>query len=885
MSHRIVFCLIAVLLTSVPAIAQLVTASIVGTVVDASGAIIPQASVIVENQGTAATVRLTTDANGNYIAPVLQIGTYRITVSAPGFKTHISENITLRVSDRVRVDVPLETGVISEKVTVSSEAPLVEAAATTLGGVVSTQQVSELPVNGRSLTQYLVLVPGVIFLGPQRSMNGASQGRLFESGLKYLVDGGDSGQVDSDLGDGGYQSGARISRASVDAIAEVRVVESAYSAEYGQSVGGVINFVTKSGGNNVHGSLFEYFRNQKMDARNYFNPAPGFKPPFRLNQFGGSLSGPIVRDRLFYFVNFEGVQQRLGVLQNVLVPTAAFRNTLTPSLRAVADLLPLPNGATSADPRLASFTRGVSNALTENTGSVKVDYALTSNDRFTIRHNHNQSDTLQNFGVAAGNFRTVPALLWLTKLSYTKTISATLLNEASFAVNRWNAKDPPSDDPAVRAFPRVPTLGSGSAGVGGTIFDLVVNNTSFTWLDTLSWVKGKHQMKFGAQIVRNRDNKASLRQVTITYQTLDQLAANAPFAISAGGNPRVGMRNTYYNFFVQDDIQVSRKLTVNAGLRYQYDTVPRESHGRIANFNPITGKLDPVGTDIFEAPKNNYGPRFGIAYSPFESKKTVFRAGYGIFHSSLIAAQPQALPANIPGISQSAVVITGQGIPITGFPTTDISSFAGVSSYWSMDKNWKTAATQSWNFNIQQAFGNSTSLQVGYIGNHATHLVPYRNINAFDPALGRRPFAGVSDIQQFWGCCDSNYNALQISVRRRFAKGLTFNVNYSWSHSLDQGGLTFGQQAQNFKDYVSEYGNSDYDARHNLQFDYTYEIPGLPVIPKVIGSGWQINGITVLRSGLPVTVFCGCDSNGNGLERSGAYGLPRMVMRMSPVFS
>lgn len=874
MSHHRFIAILWLALLATPLFAQLQTASIVGTVLDPAGAVIPGAKITIENQDTAQTVQLTSDPGGNYIAPVLPFGVYRITAEAPGFKTRVSENITLRVSDRIRVDMKLETGVVTERVTVSAEAPLVESESTTLGGVVSTQQVSELPVNGRSLTQYLVLVPGVIFLGPQRSMNGASQGRLFESGLKYLVDGGDSGQIDSDLGDGGYQSGARISRASVDSIAEVRVVESAFSAEYGQSVGGVINFITKSGGNNLHGSLFEYFRNNALDARNYFNPSPAVQPAFRLNQFGGSLSGPIVKDRLFYFANYEAVRQRLGVLYNVLVPTASFRSTLSPAVRTAADLLPLPNGATSSDPRLGFFSKGVSNALTEDTGSVKLDYALTSRDRVAFRLNENHSETLQNFGVAVGNYRTVPALLWLTKLSYTKTISPTLLNEASFAVNRWNATNPSSDDPATRAMARVPTLGSGSAGVGGTTFDLLVNNTSFTWLDTLSWVKNKHQMKFGAQIIRNRDNKASLRQVTVTFNTLDQFAANSPFAISSGGNPRVGMRNTYYNLFFQDDIQLTRKLTVNAGLRYQYDTVPRESHDRIANFDPVTGKLDPVGTDIFQAPKNNYGPRIGLAYSPFDSKKTVIRAGYGIFHSSLIAAQAQSLPGNLPALNFSAVVVTGQGIPLTAFPTTDISQFAGVSAYWSMDKNWNTAATQSWNFNIQQGFGDSLVLQVGYIGNHATHLVPYRNLNAFNPQLGRRPYAGVSDIQQFWGCCDSNYNALQVNLKKRYARGLTLNINYSWSHSLDQGGLTFGAQAQNFNDYQSEYGNSDYDARHNFQFDYTYEIPAIPKIPRIIGSGWQINGLTVLRSGLPVTVTCGCDSNGNGIANERADIVP-----------
>jgi hypothetical protein len=873
-STRIASLLLAALLTSTIAFAQLETASIVGTVLDSSGAIVPQATVVVQNQDTAATTNLTTDSNGTYVAPVLRIGTYRITVTAPGFKTKIVENVTLRVSDRVKVDVTLETGVVTEKITVSGEAPIVETASTTLGGVVSTQQVSELPLNGRSLTQLLVVVPGVIFLGPQRSMNGASQGRLFESGLKYLVDGGDSGQVDSDLGDGGYQSGARISRASVDSVAEVRVVESSYSAEYGGSVGGVINFITKSGANKLHGSLFEYFRNNVFDARNYFNVPPAVQPAFRLNQFGGSLSGPIIKDRFFYFVNYEGVRQRLGLIQNVFVPIDAFRATLSPALRTVVDQLPHANGPVSAtEPRLAQFIRGVSNQLTEDTGSFKLDYAATSNDRLSFRHNRNQSATLQNFGVQTGGFRSVPAILQLTKLSYTKTITPTLLNEASFAVNRWNVSDPGSDVESVRNFP-LTTIGGGSAGVGPTLFDLRVGNTSFTWLDTLSWVKGKHQLRFGGQVIRNRDNKASNLQGGVAFASLDLFAANKPSSVTTIGNPTVGMRNTYYHFFVQDDIQVSRNLTINAGLRYQFDSTPSESHGRIANFDPLKGQLDPVGTSIFAAPKTNFGPRLGIAYTPFASKTTVFRAGYGIFHSALIAAQAQSLPANVPGLNYNAAVSSATDPTLIGFPTPDISRFQGATSFWSMDKNWHTAYTQNWSFNIQQGFGQNTVLQVGYIGNHSVHLVPYRELNPVVPSLARRVFPQFGPISQFWGCCGATYNALQTSFKRRYSHGLTFNVNYTWSHSLDQGGLTFGAQAQNFNDYRSEHASSDYDARHNFQFDYTYEIPGIPSIPKVIGSGWQINGISVFRSGLPVNVTCGCDSNGNGVFNERADVVP-----------
>ena len=265
----------------------------------------------IQNQDTSATTILITNENGSFVAPVLPVGVYRVTVAGKGFKTLVRENIRLRVADRTRIDFTLEPGEVSETVSVTSEAPVVESASTTLGGVIGQQQVNELPLNGRSLASLIGLAPGVVMLGTtqQRSMNGVSQTRLFESGSRLLVDGGDSGQVDSDLIDSAYASAARVTRASVDAISEIRVQESSFSAEYGQAMGGVVNFITKSGTNHFHGSLYE-----KLDARNYFNVAPALKPPFRLNQFGGTIGGPIRRQKLFFFANYEGVRQRLGIL-------------------------------------------------------------------------------------------------------------------------------------------------------------------------------------------------------------------------------------------------------------------------------------------------------------------------------------------------------------------------------------------------------------------------------------------------------------------------------------------------------------------------------------------------------------------------------------------
>jgi len=849
--------------------AQLDNASIQGTVVDPSGAVVPGADVTVQNQGTSITSNLTTDGSGTFIAPVLQVGVYRVTVTATGFKTYSRPNIELRVADRVRLNIELQTGDVTETITVTGEAPLVEAASTTLGGTINTQQVTELPLNGRSMSGLLSLSPGVNMLGTsrQRNMSGTSFGRLFETGTRLLVDGGDSGQVDSDLPDSAYASQARITRASVDAIGEIRIQQSMFSAEYGQGMGAVVNFITKSGTNEFHGGLFEYFRNEKLDTRNYFNR--GAKPAFRLNQFGGMFGGPIVRDKLFFYGNYEGVRQRLGITQNTFVPTQEFRSTLDPLLQAAISTLPLPNGPVSAaEPRLAGITRNISNELTENTGSVKVDYQMTSNDRLAARYNINQSFTKAWYGVSEGQFRPVPSRLQTAKLTYTKTLSATLLNEAGIALNRMHT-DPRAGDENVRSMIQIAI--PGSAFAGPTIFDLLVANQNHTFLDTLTWIKGGHQLKFGFQLVRNANRKAIEFQRFLNFNTLNGLAANQPFFAQTLGSPRLGLNNAHNNFFIQDDYQVNRKLTVNLGLRYQYDTPPRDDYNRIANFDPRTGDLQPVTEDYVKTQKTNFGPRVGIAYTPFLNGKTVLRMGYGLFYPSFNAAISQS--SAIPAVNQSAIVINpGVGLP---FPAPSPST-TGLALN-ALPINYKTPYTQQWNFNVQQGLGGNAMLQVGYIGNHAVHLSPWDYPNQIDPITKVRPFAPkFAEITRYWNGGHSNYHSLQTSLRRRFSQGLTFNVNYTWAHILDSG---LEGSTQNSLDFRPEYGNADYDVRHVLQFDYTYEIPKIPGIPGVVGSGWQINGITVMRSGLPFTVTCGCDNVGVGRNST----RPNLVPGVDPI--
>ena len=861
------------------ALAQLDTASIVGTVSDASGAVVPGATVSIQNVGTSATVKLTTDSSGAFAAPSLPVGTYKVTATAAGFKTYVQDGVRLSVADVIKVAVQLSPGDVNEQVTVLGEVSQVQTASSTLGGVVNTQQVMDLPVNGRALATLLETVPGVSMLGVEPSIGGGGTGRLFEAGARTLLDGTDSGVTDSDFFGAGYQSRARIDRASIESIGEVRIQSNSFTAEYGQASGGVINYITKSGTNEFHGSLFEYFRNEKLDSRDYFNPAPAPKPGVRLNQFGGSVGGPIIRDKTFFFFNYEGNRERRGVYLNGVVPTQAFRNTLIPALKPAVDLLPLPNGPTSAaDPRLGQYTKAVSNQLTEDTFGIKVDHNFTVNDRLSVRFNSNKSNSVSYFGIGNGQQTIVPYYPKLGKITYTRTISPTLLNEAGFAIDRVFTVFEPANDPAVRKAPII-AYGSGIPNGGPDLFDLVVGNMSETYLDTLSWVKGRHQIKFGGQILRDQINKDTKFQQLIAFLGLGTspgfFGSNTPFLIENIGNPTVGQRETMVNLFAQDDFQATRNLTLNIGLRYQYETAPTEAHGRNTNFDFATGKLETPGTSVFDAPKLNFGPRFGFAWTPIHGSNFVVRGGYGIFFTSINPAVTQFEPANNPAYSFYRLVTIFDNPALTAFPATDISNGPVAGFFVPIPKDFKTPYTHSWNLNLQQGIGQSTLVQLAYIGSAGRHFAAFTDPNRIDPVTKKRPYPNFGSMLEYFPCCNTSYNALQASLKRRLARGLAFNVNYTWSHSLDQGEWGFATRPNNDHRLDLEHASSDYDIRHQIEFDYTYEIPALPAIPKIIGGGWQLNGISVFRSGVPVNVYYPVDTAGVGTDPGGLSYQPR----------
>jgi len=878
--------LILVMLVSVAVCqAQLDTATILGTVSDATGAVMPGVKVQVQNMGTGIIVEATTDQYGGFVAPVLPVGTYRVTVSANGFDTFVREGIKLNVADRVSVPIVMKPGTITKQITVVGEVTPVQTASSTLGGIVSSNQVSELPLNGRALTQLLSTVPGVSMLGVQPSMNGAGMDRLFETATSFLLDGTDSGQIDSSLPDGGYGTAARMTRASVESIGEVRIQESSFNAEYGSASGGVVNFITKSGTNDFHGGLFEYFRNEILDSRNYFDPAPLYKPEFRLNQYGGSLGGPIKRDKLFFFVNYEGDRQRLGETMTDYVPTEAYRAALNPVIQPIVNTLPLPNGPVSpVNPDLGVYTESVANQLREDTFAVKTDYNLSSKDRFTARYNFNDSYTLTYYGVAQGEADPVPYRSQFGKLSYTRTFSPNVMNELGMGLNRLGTVPASGETPEVRSEPLTIVLG-GMPDLGPSLFDLRVGNTSYTYLDTLSWVKGRNQFKFGTQFVRQEENKAVNFQNILVFLGMGNgifdLGSNIPYELETIGNPMEGQRNWLTSYFAQDDMQATRSLTLDVGLRYDFNTAMSESHGRNRNFNFTTGELEPAGTKMFDPPTLDLGPRLGVAWAPTASKKFAIRASYGIFYITINPVMAQLTPANDPVFGEQRLVTWFQDPSLYGFPTPpNIQSTPSTGALWVVpEHNFHSAYNQDWNFNIQQGFGQNTVLQVAYIGNRGTHYLFVINANRIDPTTHVRPYTNFSDIDDETTCCPTSYNALQVSLKHRLSHSLSFNANYTWSHNLDIGGVSFGTSAQDDHNLGREWGNADYDVRQYMEFDYTYQLPSAPHVPKWLGSGWQINGLSVFRSGTSVDVICNCDPLGTGELTARANAVPGVPVR------
>lgn len=845
------------------------TGSITGVITDQNGAIVPNATVTVTNQGTNEKRTVQADNAGRYEAPSLSTGVYSIEASASGFQATTVKDLRLAVGEKARADVALSVSGVAVTVDVVNQTR-VDTESPTIGDTIATARIQDNPVNGRDFTQLLATVPGSVQTTNQfqTSINGIPS--TF-GGSSVLVDGIDAGRVDLNgtsnvLG----RVESRVNRVSMDSIQEVQVLEQNYSAQYGDAIGAVINPITKSGTNNLHGSVFEFFRNEALDSEDYF----AGKQKFRLNQFGGNLSGPIIKDKLFFFTNYEGVRQDRGIQFNSLVPTAVFRSEFVPGIAPVLATMPLPNAAEPdpdvSDPdndgvdELGRFIGQRVAELTENTGSVKIDWLHTDKSQFSFRYNINDSNTDTPYGVASDQIAPAKLRVQLFKASHNYVFSPTSVNEFAFGIN-YNYTDvtagpstlPRFDLSFVNPFYAVP---------GPAQFDQERTGIVYHFLDTFSIVSGDHSLKAGVDIRLNRRSAESRQQETVQFFGLQDFANNAPFVLSRQGHPKLDYANENFGLFVQDDWKAHPRLTLNLGLRYDVSTVSREEEGRLQNFDLVTKTFSPLGEKVYNVDKNNFGPRLGFAFDVFGTQKTVLRGGYGIFYNRELPASWGSPQANTYP-SQSVDVFQWLGGVFGGtcdggstfqYPIDPRVFNCGVNAAFAIERDLNTTMAQHWSLNVQQDVGFGV-LTVGYVGNHVTHIltdgvVSPRNVNRRDPVFGVRPDPNFGDIFVVGGYPSSSYNGMQVNFRRNLSKGLRFNANYTWSHAIDNI-AGFFKDYQNENDIDADRASADSDVRHNFTFDAGYELRFRNWFgdgPGWLIDGWNVNTIAQVRSGLPV---------------------------------
>jgi outer membrane receptor protein involved in Fe transport len=836
--------------------AQTFRGTILGSVSDSSGASVPGATVTIKNLDTGLTRTVTTSDDGSYSAPELPIGNYSVTVEKSGFKSGVVTGIRVDVSTERRADVILQPGQVAQTVEVTGEAlPMTETTSDTLGGIVESRVVTSLPVNGRDYQKLIFLVPGVTGSPDQITDSPGSFGIFSVNGARgrannFLLDG-------TDMNDG-YRNDPAINEAGVfgtpatilpvEAIAELRVASN-FEAEYGRSAGAVVNVVTKSGSNALHGSGFEFFRNNALDARNFFNAVGLPQNPFHNNQFGGSLGGPIIKDKTFFFVDYEAMRESGAQATPSCVPTAndvLFNAPVPGSLASInpviANLLaankgwPAPNGTGSCIGNPVDGAAVTSNTVLNtpfsnkvNGGIIKVDHNFNKDNLLTGRYFIGDSD--QSFplalvgGGALPNYNTfTPTRVQLVAISFVSVLTPSIVNEARLGWNRFGEGFEPIDrnfDPASIGLNTggtgvdlgLPRIDVGSFPQLGSSYSDTRHRVDSNWhyIDNISWKSGKHDIKFGYEFRRTTVSQIfdAYFRGRLNFDSLGDFLAGAPdsgFQYSGDSN-----RNTFENshaVYVQDSYHWSSRLTVNLGLRYDYFGIIQEKHNNFTNFDPTTGADIIVGAGrLYQPDYNNLAPRVSVAWDVTGHQKTVVRAGFGIFYDAYSQDMFMGhLPFNSyydPGAAYSGVGANPISVAgIAGGPldagTAVYSPASPMSDRFGVDQHLRTPYMENYNLNLQQQIGRKSTLQIGYVGSQGHKLLRFRDLN--QPTLAMIQAYDYHDN----GCCtpgvltdggvyynyeessgNSIYNSLQTSWRIDNWHGLTSTFNYTWSHSID----------------------------------------------------------------------------------------------------
>lgn len=876
-----------VIFLAMPAGAQIGGGSIVGTISDQQQAAIPGAAVRAINVETNVSWQSETNASGYYEFPILPAGRFEIRVEAKGFQMTRSAVFELNTGTRRRIDLELKVGNVTESVDVTAEVPLVNATTTDLGTVMSTQRIEGLPLNGRNFQQLVSLQAGVLNAPP--GIAGGRGGIEFNGSPSYgnslLLDGVDmsfgenNALGDTAAGTGG--AGALVNTVSVEAIQEFKATGSAFSAEYGRSTGGVLQVTTKSGSNQFHGTAFHFFRNDKLDANSFFNNRVGLaKAPLRLNQYGGNISGPVKKDRLFFFFNYEGAQVRRGAAIQSNVPTPALLARVTPAIREHLDGLP-DDFTPTANPLLGLHRRNETRNNDENTYLSRVDYRLGTH-QIAVRYNYNNQD-FSNPNLRPDNRQLFPMRYHNAVIQDGWSIGPTLFNELRLGFNRTNLN---RINTTLLTQPGwLEITGAFNSDFQSQIWFLSDN---YTVADNFTMIRGRHSLKAGFEIRDNRNARVQDTGTTHFMANLNDLIADIPQNVRVPfGNPGGRLRSTNYGFFIQDDIRINRSLQLNLGLRYEYFT-PLKGAFNISTTDPF-GPFGSNKEPMFYPDRNNWGPRVGLVLSPFGDQKTVIRLGGGIgftppqgyyyfdgsFISPNIPFNASFTPADVPPGVSLAFPFPYRTFRQTVINNPSLLPRGLVLGRTIADPDRADEYSGQWNLSVQHQLNQKTSLQVAYVASRALKLVATDLANRFGPKGAPRPRGDVGEVGMHVNAGSSNYHAMQVTMNRRLSRGLTLDFYYTWAKGMSyygaadmSGSGSREESVQDLDNIRGSYGPKVTDLRHRALFVYSYTIPtGTSIqsnaVLKHMLSGWTTQGFLTLQSGFPINVLSGVDLANN----------------------
>jgi hypothetical protein len=842
-------------------------------VFDASGAVLPDAVVTVRSESTAFDVWVNTDSEGRYSVVAIPPGIYTVRVEAQGFRTEVIERLTVDVGRTVVRYFHLRVGERSESVTVRAEVPLVDRATVAVSHLITAPTIQQIPLNGRHFIDLGLLVPGSVAPSqtgfstrPIRGVGALAfntAGNREES-VAFLVNGVSTNNL---------TFGSLIFEPALTSIQEVKVDNSVFAAEYGHVSGATVSIVTRSGTDEFHGEVFEFFRDDALDARNFFEFSSQEPHPFRRNQFGGALGGPIWPGRTFFFAGYEGFRQRQSVDMNSLVLSDDQREAATdPVVRALIPVIPLANffdadgtprfvGSAPAVVNIDRWTAAIKQSLG---GSDRVD-AFYGSQQVGANEPGSQGNSIPGFGQVSRPFASV-----LT-IAETHVFGRALVNEARFGRSRLRG----GTFPAARLNPVDYGIGNGvtrpiglpqmivagdlSFGGPGTLpqgrYD-----TSYVFNDALSGTHGRHSIRLGGEYRHFVNENFAEGTGVFNFPSVAAFLAGTANAFSITlGERRSVIDQRAMSLFGQDTVALTDRLTLELGLRYEWHVTPTERGDKFVVFDAHSASLVRVGVDvdgIYRQNNRNLEPRLGVIWDAASDGRTILRAGYG---RTVDQPGTTAVRDTVGNPPFAAPLAAAGSVPVaTALQVTRPVGLAPAT----VDPRFRNASLQSWNVNVQRQLGPQMAMTIGYLGSRGRNLRISRNIN--QPVDGTRPFATVSDsspispgtplgnITQVESSGFSSYHAAFVSVTRRLSAGLQFDTSYTWSKSLDTNSLnSSGFAVQDANDIPNQYGLSDFDARHRFVLAATYS---LPFVGNVLTRGWQVSAVVQSQSGNPVNI-------------------------------